>query len=70
MVYVFVEIEPPYSVVPARPDGALRHHGTLRWEHAVRTWKRCLDSGDWPGYCDGVTTLEAPGWITAGETPQ
>jgi hypothetical protein len=69
-VFLFVELQPPYSIVPCRPDGALRTIGAARWERAVRLWTECLESGVWPGYTGadgGVATLEAPRWEIARE---
>lgn len=62
--FLFIESEPPYSIVPAKPDGALREIGALRWDNALRIWRECLESGKWPGYCDGAPAiLEAPAWL-------
>lgn len=62
--FLFLEIEPPYSVVPVKPDGALREIGALRWEQALRTWRECLAANRWPGYADGEpVVLEAPQWV-------
>lgn len=66
-VFLFLEIEPPYSVVPARPDGAFREIGAARWSRAVDIWQRCLKKGFWPGYCDRAVTLEAPPWVAIEE---
>jgi len=66
--FLFVEIEPPYSVVPAKPDGALREIGAMRWSRAKQIWRECLVTGNWPGYCDGSPVmLEAPPWIVTQE---
>lgn len=65
MTFLFVEIEPPYSVVPATLDGAFREIGDARWSNAVHMWERCLETGFWPGYCNGVATLQAPRWVIA-----
>ena len=62
-VFLFMEIEPPYSVVPVRPDGAFKEIGTLRWRRAVEIWEACLTSNRWPGYCSGAITLNAPVYV-------
>lgn len=66
-LFVFVELEPPYAVVPCRPDGALREIGHRRWSRAIRTWERCLRANDWPAFTREITTLEAPPWAIAEE---
>ncbi len=62
-VFLFMEIEPPYSVVPVRPDGAFKEIGALRWQRAVDMWRQCLCTNHWPSYCDSAITLEAPVWV-------
>lgn len=62
-VFLFCELEAPYSVVPVRLDGAFKEIGRHRWEQAVRTWERCLRLNEWPGYCDGPIVLDPPTWV-------
>ena len=62
-VFLFMEIEPPYSVVPVRPDGAFREIGSMRWQRAVEIWRKCLAADAWPSYCDSAITLDAPVWV-------
>lgn len=66
-VFAFVEVEPPYEVTPAVLDGPLREIGEARWERACALWARCLKTNRWPGYAEGIVTLEAPGWAVAKE---
>jgi hypothetical protein len=72
MVFLFCEVEPPYEVVPARLDGALREIGMRRWTKAVRLWEQLLNEGSWPwpGYTDGAVTLSAPPWVVSQELPE
>jgi PDDEXK-like uncharacterized protein DUF3799 len=65
--FLFMELTPPYCVVPADLDGAFREIGTLRWQTAVRLWERCLATGHWPSYADGSITLEAPVYVIQRE---
>ena len=67
-VWLFCELEPPYAVVPARPDGALRELGEMRWQRAVGLWEHCLSHGYWPTYTNAITTIEAPPWALAQES--
>lgn len=66
-VFLFMELEAPYSVVPARADGAMREIGNLRWSRAVHLWERCLSRGIWPSYCDEPITLSPPPWVLTEE---
>lgn len=62
-VFLFCELDPPHSVVPVRLDGAFREIGTRRWQQALYTWERCLRRSEWPGYCDGIVTLDPPAYV-------
>ena len=66
-VFLFMETEAPYSVVPARPDGALREIGHSRWSRAVDLWGKCLRENHWPSYCESAVTLDAPSWVITQE---
>lgn len=61
--FLYIEIEPPFVVVPAKPDGAFREIGESRWLQAVKVWERCLANNNWPSYSDGIVTLEAPAYV-------
>lgn len=64
--FLFLEIDPPYEVVPIRPDGAFREIGRIKWDQAIHTWERCLAAGHWPGYAQGgVVTITPPPYIMA-----
>lgn len=66
-IFVFVELEPPYAVVPARAHGTLRELGQRRWQRAVQLWEHCLAKDWWPTYTESITTLEAPHWALTQE---
>lgn len=65
--FLFCEIEPPYCVTPARPDGSMRQLGAARWGRAVETWEECLRTNTWPGYANGFIALAAPPWAISQE---
>jgi hypothetical protein len=64
-VPLFVEIEPPYAVVPAPLDDVLMESGRRRWAQAVNLWEMCTREDRWPSYTETITTTEAPGWLRA-----
>jgi PDDEXK-like domain of unknown function (DUF3799) len=64
-VFIFCEMEPPYSVVPVRLSGAFRAIGERQWTQALYTWERCLATNKWPSYCDGPIVLEPPAYVMA-----
>lgn len=61
-VFIFFELEPPYSITPIRLSGEFRELGKRRWRRAVETWERCLSTGTWPGYADGIVEIEPKPW--------
>lgn len=63
--FLYMELEPPFVVVPAKPDGAFREIGENRWLAAVKVWEHCLATKHWPSYSDRVVTLEAPAYVVA-----
>lgn len=62
MVFIFIEIEPPYAVNASVIGGAERNIGAQLWRKAVDLWNYCLKSNRWPGYSNRVGVLQAPPW--------
>jgi len=54
---VCVETEPPHEVAVYHMP---TERATRELDTHLRTWKRCTDSGEWPGYRTGVVTLHVP----------
>jgi hypothetical protein len=64
-VFLFVEMDPPHAVTPARLTGLFRELGERKWAEAVDTWSVCLRDDEWPAYTRKVLDLEAPRWAVA-----
>lgn len=60
MLFVAVEKEPPYLVQVHRLSPEFAEMGETEAMAAVDTYRRCVDSGVWPGYPDEVAMLEPP----------
>lgn len=60
--FVAQESTPPYllSVSSLPPDGMAIAERKVQW--AIDTWRRCLETGQWPGYPSRVCYAEPPGW--------
>jgi len=57
------EKTPPYLVTVAEPDALALRWGRARNRKALDTYRRCRDTGDWPGYADRtVVSLALPTW--------
>jgi hypothetical protein len=63
--FLFMEIKPPYAVVPIEPDGAIREIGKRQWTRALSLWEACLTTNRWPSYVERVHVLEAPRYVIA-----
>ena len=63
-VLVFVETTQPFTVIPVRLDAESLHIGRVANRHALDTFARCLESGDWPGPVDGILEYEFPPSLT------
>lgn len=62
MLFVFMEVEPPYAVRVTRPSGVMVDMGLREWERAVLVWERCMRTNRWPGYGGGIVPLEPTHW--------
>ncbi len=60
MLFVAVEKEPPYLVQVHRLSPEFAEMGETEALAAVDTYRRCMESGVWPGYPDEVAMLEPP----------
>lgn len=62
-LFVFQEKEPPYLVTVVEPSGMALAIGNLLNLQAIRTYRDCVASGQWPGYSDDVELLGLPPWV-------
>jgi len=69
-VFLFFETEPPYSVVPLTPSGALRELGDRDWERAVEKWAECRKNDRWPGYVSGIEQVDPLPWALSRDLDQ
>ncbi len=67
MIYATVESHPPYLVsVHQISDEDLRRGDELD-QLAIRTFARCLETGDWPGYPNKINKLTLPVYAARSE---
>lgn len=60
--FIAAEKEPPYGVACYVLDSASILAGQRHVETAMRRYKECLDSGEWPGYSPLIEPISAPRW--------
>lgn len=58
------EKEPPYLVQPIQLDSEAMRVGEILNDRALETYARCMESGHWPGYHDGVALVSLPSYYT------
>jgi hypothetical protein len=63
--WVVVETSPPYALSVISPGPDVLALGESKVKYALEVWKRCLDTGVWPGYEPRVATAELPPWEDA-----
>nr|WP_246298530.1 PD-(D/E)XK nuclease-like domain-containing protein [Nocardioides panaciterrulae] len=65
---VFVESTEPHPVVVAELSGDFLERGAALAGKALATYRRCLDTGTWPAYCDDdFLTIHPPRWADTAE---
>lgn len=64
-VFIAIEKSPPYAIGIYRLSDAHLELGHRRWAEACELYKRCTESGLWPGYSDTITELTLPGWAAS-----
>jgi hypothetical protein len=62
IVLIFQEREPPYLVKTYQPDEYALAWGQRRNAKARGVFRRCQQTGEWPGYGDEVSPLALPKW--------
>lgn len=62
-LFLFVEVEPPFCVVPCYLDQTFKTRGRKLAQEAIDLWARSMETGHWPGYVNGAVEIAAPGWV-------
>lgn len=64
-VFLAQETEPPFACSLIGLDPACLAIAQERVRYGIELWKRCVRSGDWPGYPNRVAWLEPPAWYAS-----
>lgn len=61
--FIVAETSPPFavSVVSLGPDVLMLARKKVRY--ALKLWRRCMETGIWPGYPNEICWAELPPWI-------
>lgn len=60
--FIVVAREPPHLVTVCRLDERAIEWGRMMIGRSLALFRRCMDRGEWPPYCDGPVTLGLPTW--------
>lgn len=63
-VLVVQEKDPPYLVTVIEPDDEAMMWGRMDVERALRIYRACQLTGEWPGYSTDVECIELPRYLT------
>lgn len=61
-IHLWLEVEPPYALLPADLDGAALTIGRKKAAAAIGMWAECMKAGEWPLYPPGVARVDYPIW--------
>lgn len=64
-IILFVEINPPYAVLPVRLPNAAKALGRACVARACKIWAACKAANEWPLYRGEIPTVEYPPWAIA-----
>lgn len=62
MLFVAVEKEPPYLVAVHQFEPEFADMGEMEALEALDIYRRCMASGEWPGYPEEINMLTPPMW--------
>jgi PDDEXK-like domain of unknown function (DUF3799) len=60
LLFLLVEISPPYAASLVGVGPQMLELARIKIETAASLWRRCLDSGEWPGYSTKIHWADAP----------
>lgn len=60
--FIVVEKSAPYFVTVGRADGIADERGEQQMRDALDTYRRCLDTNEWPAYPADFITFPSPRW--------
>ena len=64
-IFMVQENFPPYLCSFIRLDMMFQDMGYEKVKKGLSTWRKCMESNDWPGYSTDIYTLEVPPWALA-----
>lgn len=69
-MFAAVERKAPYTVAIYEADEFMQAEGRRKFDEAIRIYKECEASGEWPGKEIKIGSLSYPSWYRPIETPE
>lgn len=66
-IFLTVEMKEPFEFIPYELDEDDVAAGRKTAQAALDLWKRCVETGQWPGYARQITPIARPAWVRRGE---
>lgn len=63
MLFPVIELDEPYCLAVHAAAPSLQDIADRQVERAIAAWKRCVKTGQWPGYPAHTAWVEAPNWM-------
>ena len=67
-IFVAVEKTAPYAIGVYELDAEALVHGSISRHNALQILQDCKAVNNYPGYTDGIQTLQLPGWALKDQT--
>jgi exodeoxyribonuclease VIII len=67
-IFVAVEKQFPYAIGVYELDAEALVHGSITRHNALQRMQDARALNEWPGYTDGIQTLQLPGWALKDQT--
>lgn len=64
-LFIAVEKTAPYAVGVYELDDMSIEIGREQYQHDLDTYRRCVESGEWPAYSNGIEKISLPKWAIA-----
>jgi hypothetical protein len=65
MYFVVQEVKPPYLLSVIRLEPAYLEMGKSKVDFGLFMWRKCLATGEWPGYPTKICCIEPLPWNLA-----
>lgn len=66
-IHVLVSNADPFLVSVVELDLDFQYVGAAKMIRALDTYKRCVETGEWPGYAETLHRLTPPAWYVSAE---